>query len=83
MSNERGESHCGIEGGGRLPMEVFGLKKLQSLWKLRSFHISAKCEWMGVLYTGTGITLVDGTDVNINNISDSIRLKDTSKNKNP
>lgn len=38
---------------------------------------------MGVLYTGTGITLVDGTDVNINNISDSIRLKDTSKNKNP
>lgn len=48
-----------------------------------SFHISAKCEWMGVQYTETGVTLEDGTDVNINNISDSISLKDSPKNKNP
>lgn len=58
----------------RLPFKVFGFC---------SFHISAKCEWMGVQYTETRITLEDSTDVNINNISDSISLKDSPKNKNP
>lgn len=38
---------------------------------------------MGVQYTETRITLEDSTDVNINNISDSISLKDSPKNKNP
>lgn len=60
--------------GGRLALRVFGFC---------SFPISDECERMGVLYTGTGISLGDHLYVNIKSVSDCTRLKDTPNTTNP